>query len=430
MKEIGIGLLGFGTVGAGVVKGLLDNGGLISERLGVKLVLRKVADIDTRKDRGVKLGPDVLVRDANAVIEDPAVNVVVELIGGTGAARDLVMKSLEAGKPVVTANKALLAGHGEEIFALARRKNVDIYFGASVGGGIPIIRALREGLVANHIESIYGILNGTCNFILTEMEQTGVSFDTALKDAQKAGFAEADPSLDVDGHDTAHKALILASIAFGCNPSPDSVSVEGIRRVSLEDINYARELGYRIKLMAVLKSVDSAVEVRVHPTLVPQTNLLASVSGVNNAVMVRGDLSGDTLFYGRGAGQSSTASTVLGDIADVARNLVSGSPCRVPAAVMPGRRVKLIDINEIESRYYLRLSLRDEPGVLARITAALGTQHISMASVLQKEIQHGRFAHVVIVTHGAQEKAMIKAVAHISSNSAVGEKPVYIRIEG
>lgn len=429
MREIGIGLIGFGTIGTGVVKGLLENGEILADRLGVKLVLKKIADIDTRKDRGIKLEAGILTTDAFSVINDPDVHVVVELIGGTGVAKDVVMKALEAGKPVVTANKALLAKYGRDIFALAKKNNADIYFGASVGGGIPIIRALREGLVANQIESIHGILNGTCNFILTKMEQEKLSFDKALKDAQSAGYAEADPALDVDGHDTAHKTAILASLAYGLNVPIESVYVEGVRGLSETDIRYSLDLGYRIKLLAVIKRVETSVEVRVHPALVPLDHVLASVNGTYNAVMVRGNLCGKTLFYGRGAGQAPTASTVLGDIADVVRNMVSNSPCRVPAVAWLARRMKITDINDIETRYYLRLALRDKPGVLAKITAVLGTHDISIASVFQKEGKEGECVPVVLVTHVSKEKAMMKAISDIKALDVVGAKPVCLRIE-
>jgi len=319
MKEIGLGLLGFGMVGAGVVRGLQANGELIGSRLGVRPVLRRIADLDIESDRGVTVDPAILTTDANALIDDPAVEVVIELVGGTGIAKAFVLRALAQGKPVVTANKALLADHGAEIFALAREKQTDIYFGASVGGGIPIIRALREGLLANRIQSIRGILNGTCNYILTEMERAGVPFNTCLADAQALGFAEAEPSLDIDGFDTAHKAVLLASLAYGGTVAMESVYVEGIRNLSSLDIGYARDLGYKVKLLAVIRSDDGAVEIRVHPSLVPAKSMLGSVHGVFNAVLVNGDLTGDTLYYGRGAGADPTASTVLGDVADVVR---------------------------------------------------------------------------------------------------------------
>jgi len=429
MKEIGVGLLGFGTVGAGVVRGLQENGELLGARLGVRPVLRRIADLDHDTDRGVTIDRSLLSKDAAGVIQDPAVQVVVELIGGTGVALDLVRRALELGKPVVTANKALLAKHGAEIFALAAKKKTDIYFGASVGGGIPIIRVLREGLVANRVQSIKGILNGTCNYILTRMEQENVTFDTALKAAQKAGYAEADPGLDIDGLDTAHKAVILASLAFGFQMPLEAVHVEGIRGLAAADIRYARDMGYRIKLLAVIKGDDKGVEARVHPALVPVEHVLASVSGVYNAVMVQSDLAGSTLYYGRGAGRDPTASTVIGDIADVARNLASNSSYRVPPLqlVNPGLKPRAMD--EIETRYYLRLMLVDQPGVLARITSALGEHDISIASVLQKEGMEGKCVPVVIMTHKAREGQLDAAQAEINKLEAVGAKIVRLRIE-
>jgi homoserine dehydrogenase len=429
-KEIGIGLLGFGTIGAGVVRGLQESADILQDRLGARLVLRRIADVDLQRDRGVQVDPSILTTDANEVINDPKVQIVVELIGGTGIAKDLVMKALEAGKPVVTANKALLAKYGREVFALAKKKNADIYFGASVGGGIPIIRALREGLVANHIESILGILNGTCNYILTRMENESLAFETVLKDAQKAGYAEADPALDIDGHDTAHKAAILASLAYGLNVPMESVYVDGIRGISKLDVRYAGDLGYRLKLLAVIKKVDSALEVHVHPALVPLNHVLASVSGVYNAVLVRGNLVGDSLYYGRGAGQEPTASTVLGDIADIARNLISQSPCRVPAVAWLARTIRIRHMQDIQSRYYVRLSVKDEPGVLGKVTSILGRHKISIASVNQKEGMEGGCVPVVMATHQVREKQFMDALTEINSMDFMGASAVFFRIEG
>lgn len=438
MREIGIGLLGFGTVGAGVVEGLQANGDLLAERLGARLVLKKIADVDLKKDRGVKVARRLLTTDAAAVIRDPGVDVVVELIGGTGVARKFMLQALELGKPVVTANKALLAQCGAEIFALAERKHTDVYFGASVGGGLPIIRALREGLIANRIESIDGILNGTCNYILTRMETEDLSFGEALKEAQAAGYAEADPALDIDGHDTAHKAAILASLAYGTCVPMNRVHVEGIRGLSVADIRYAQDLGYRIKLLAVIKRPASAgargavteIEVRVHPAMVPVGHVLASVGGVFNGVMVRGDLAGDTLYYGRGAGRRPTASTVLADVVDVARNLLSGSPRRVPAMPRSSIKVRVRPMAQVRARYYLRLSLLDEPGVLASIASVLGKHDISIASVLQKEKGGAKYVPAVIVTHEAGEKDLDHALRKIDAMKYVGARTVRFRIEG
>jgi len=428
MKEIGIGLLGFGTVGAGVVEGLQRNGGLLEKRLGVRLVLRKIADLDLKSDRGVSVDSSLLTTDAAGVIDDPAVDVVIELIGGTGVARQLVTRALSAGKAVVTANKKLLAEYGAELYAMAARNRADLYFGASVGGGIPIIRALREGLSANAIISIQGILNGTCNYILTQMESEGLDFDTALREAQRLGFAEADPALDIDGFDTAHKAVVLASLAFGAPVDLKTVYVEGIRGLDQMDIDYAAEFGYRIKLLAVIRRDGDAVEVRVGPTLVPETNMLASVHGVFNAVMVESDLADRTLYYGRGAGRLPTASTVLADVADVARNLAKDAAVRIPALPPTGETLPIKPMAEIRSRYYLRLCAADRPGVLAQVTGILGNRGISIESVLQKGTATDGYSPVVIMTHEAREADMDDALAAIGNLTVIGGKTIRIRM--
>ncbi len=430
MKEIGLGLLGFGTVGAGVVRGLQQNGELIASRLGVKLVLRRIADLDLESDRGVAVDEGILSTDARAVIDDPEVDVVIELVGGTGVAKEFVLRALEQGKPVVTANKALLADFGTEIFDLARERKTDIYFGASVGGGIPIIRALREGLSANRIRTIHGILNGTCNYILTEMERAGVPFDECLADAQAKGYAEAEPSLDIDGFDTAHKAVILASLAYGGTVPMDAVHVEGIRGLSDLDIGYARDLGYRVKLLAVIGERDGAVEIRVHPSLVPLDSMLGSVSGVFNAVLVNGDMTGDTLYYGRGAGADPTASTVLGDVVDVVRNLESGSAHRIAAIPESGDEIRIRPMSEIRTRYYLRFCLKDEPDVLSQISHALGKHQISVAAAMQKDEPDDNHVPVVFMTHEAVEEEVDAALKEIAALDCVSGEPVRLRIEG
>ena len=429
MKEIGIGLLGFGTVGAGVVEGLQKNGDLMAGRIGARLVVRRIADLDLDRDRGVKVDRALLTRDAASVVRDASVDVVVELIGGTGPARELMLQALALGKPVVTANKALLAEKGEEIHRAAQEKGAAVFCEASVGGGIPIVKALREGLVANHIRSIHGILNGTCNYILTRMEQERLAFDEVLKAAQAAGYAEAEPSLDIDGVDTAHKAVILASLAYGFPVPMSAVHVEGIRGMAPMDIAYAAELGYRIKLLAVIKHVDGEVEVRVHPTLVPHGHMLASVSGVFNAIWVDGDVAGDTLYYGRGAGRSATSSAVLADLADVARHLSGGSKGWGVALVQVSGRGRVRPIGEIEARYYLRLSLLDRPGVLAKVAQALGGHQISIASVIQKEARSGEHVPVIVVTHKAKEKSFRAALERIDELDVVGAKTIRLRIE-
>jgi len=429
MKEIGVGLLGFGTVGAGVVETLRRNGGLLAERTDVLPVLRGIADIDIERYRGVKVDSAILTRDAAALVNDPKVEIVVELIGGTTVAKSLIMQALRLGKPVVTANKALLAEHGGEILALAAENKTGVWFEASVAGGIPIIRALREGLSANRIDAMFGILNGTCNYILTRMEREQMTFEHALKEAQAAGYAEADPGLDVDGFDTAHKAVILASLAYGVRVPMDKVHVEGIRGLAKLDIECARNLGYRVKLLAVIKHEDGAIDVRVHPTLVPLEHMLASVMGVFNAVVVNGDIVGQTVYYGRGAGRLPTASAVVSDIGDVARCLASGGGMMRTGSTRSGSAV-FRDIGDVKSRHYLRLMLQDKPGVMGVVATVLGQHNISLASVVQKEPHTaGRSVPVIILTHPARERDVESAVQALEEMQAIGTKSVSLRIE-
>lgn len=429
MKTVGIGLLGFGTVGTGVVASLQKNRALLENRTGFKLELRRVADLDLERDRGVSLSPGVLTADAAQVVASPEIDIVIELIGGRAVARELIIQALQRGKPVVTANKALLAENGAELFALAEKQGTDIFFEASVGSGVPMIRALREGLVSNNIRSIYGILNGTCNYILTRMEQKGLSFAGALKEAQKAGYTEQDPALDVDGIDTAHKAVILASLAYGFNVPMAQVPVEGIRELDALDLRYAGELGYRIKLLAVVEQENGEVAMRVCPTLVPLAHILSSVSGEFNAVLIEGDEVGDVLCYGKGAGRDSTASAILSDVVDAARNLVFHSARRAPGFVGYNPGGKLKAAGESEVRYYLRLTLLDKPGVFGQIATVLGRHSISFASVLQKEKSAGRQVPVVIITHHGKEKAFQAALAELDQLPVVGAKTVRFRIE-
>lgn len=434
MKQIGVGLLGFGTVGAGVVDGLRRNRKVMARRLGVELVLKRIADLDIESDRGVIVEPGLLTTDAMSVINDPEVKIIVELIGGTGVAKKLVLAALNSGKAVVTANKKLLAEHGNEIFGTAERNGVDIYFGASVGGGIPIIRVLREGLSGNEIQRIYGILNGTCNYILTRMENEGLPFETVLHDAQQAGYAEADPSLDIDGFDTAHKAIILASLAYGFHVPMQQVQVEGIRNLSGMDVQYAAEFRYRIKLLAVVRRDGDEIEVGVHPTLVPLNHMLASVSDVYNAVMVRGDLSGDTLLYGRGAGRTPTASTVIGDIGDIARNLLAGKTRYQRGVCLTNHEdvLTMRQAGEIVNRYYVRLMVRDQAGALGLITTILGKHGVSILAATQKESPLGQeasgYVPVVILTHAAQATALEEALRDIRESSLLCEDPVKLRM--
>jgi homoserine dehydrogenase len=431
MKEIGIAVLGFGTVGAGVVETLQKNGGVLAERLGLRLVLRGVADLDLTTDRGVRVDSALLTTDGAALIDRPDVDVVVELIGGTGVAKKFILQALRLGKPVVTANKKLLAEHGAEIHRVAEEHGTEILFEASVAGGIPIIKALREGLCANRIERIYGILNGTCNYILTRMENEKLPFDDVLAAAQAAGYAEAEPSLDIDGHDTAHKAAVLASLAYGCNVPLDRVQVAGIRGMAAADIAYAAEMGYRIKLLAIIQGGAAGVEVSVQPTLVEHGHQLAAVSGVFNAVLVQGDVVGTTLYYGRGAGRAATASAVVADLADAALNLRLGGRRRDLSAVQAKAPVAFRDPGAIVARHYLRFSMKDKPGTLARVAAVLGAHGIGIDSVMQKEgAKNAEYVPVIIVSGPAQERAVAAALAEIAALDGLTDRPtVRYRIE-
>lgn len=430
MKQIGVGILGFGTVGAGVADGLLKHRDVMAKRLGVDIVLKKIADLDITTDRGIQVPAGILTTDASATIKDPEIQIVVETIGGTGVAKKFVLEALNSGKCVVTANKKLLAEHGQEIFAAAEANGVDIYFGASVGGGIPIIRVLREGLAGNDIESIHGILNGTCNYILTRMENEGLPFDVVLKDAQKLGYAEANPSLDIDGFDTAHKACILAALAFGFQPSVDQVQVEGIRNLAGEDVRYAADFGYRIKLLAVVARHGDEVEVGVHPTLVPFTHMLSNVNDAFNAAMVKGDLSDYTMYYGRGAGRAPTASTVIGDIGDIARNLAHGET-RYARAVpnYAEGAVRLRPAGEISSKFYIRFLVEDKAGAFGTIASILGQHGVSLAAASQKAGSVGNQpVPVCVLTHAARAKDLEAALGEIQASGVIGGEPVALRV--
>jgi len=427
MQEIGIGILGFGTVGAGVVEGLQKNGEMIAQRLGVRPVLRKIADLDITADRGVEVDESLLTTDAESVINDPGIDIVVELIGGTGIALKFVKDALAGGKAVVTANKKLLAEYGSELYALADANNVDLYFGASVGGGIPIIRALREGLCANRTHRIDGILNGTCNYILTNMEQGGLEFNAVLHDAQKQGFAEADPGLDIDGFDTAHKAVILSSLASGSPVSMDDVSVEGIRGMDKTDLDYALEMGYRVKLLATVKRDGDAMQVGVAPTLVPLDHLLASVNGVFNAVMVNSDLADSTMYYGRGAGRLPTASTVLGDICDIVRNIAAGAPHRMSPIPPTGETVKVTPLAETEARFYLRIVSTDSK-IGRKVSDVLSAARIPVDSIAHKPNEDGS-VHTLVMATGRTDAAELQAALdEISARDSVSTAPVKLRI--
>lgn len=427
-KKVVVGVIGFGTVGSGTVKVLLKNRDILKKRLGFDIKLKYVADLDLKTDRGIRLPKGMLIKDALKVINDPEVDIVVELIGGMGHAKNLIMESIRQGKHVVTANKALLAEKGNDIFQEASNRGVEVGFEASVAGGIPIIKVIREALVANKILSVYGIINGTANYILSKMTNEGGEFKEALKEAQALGYAEADPTFDVEGVDAAHKLAILASVSFGLPLSYGNVYTEGISGISSMDIQFAGELGYKIKLLAITKCKGGDVEMRVHPTMLPSDSLISKVDGVFNAVFVKGDAVGDTLYYGQGAGDMPTASAVVADIADISRSIVSGANGSSSFIVEASMKVKKIE--DIRSRYYFRVSALDKPGVLSRISGILGENDISIASVLQKGRRIGKAVPVVMLTHAARERDIRRALKKIDRLTIVSEKTRYIRVEG
>ena len=429
--KIGVGLIGLGTVGTGVAKILTHNAGEIRRRLGVPLELVQAADLDITRDRGVAFAPGVLTPRAEDVLRHPEVDIVVELIGGTQPAKDLILKALALGKPVVTANKALLAEHGEEIYDRAQEKGVDLGLEGAVGGGIPIIRAIKEGLAANRIQSTYGIINGTANYILSKMTEDRRPFAEVLQEAQAKGYAEANPSFDVDGIDSAHKLAILVALAFGTPVDVKAVYTEGITRVAPIDIEYAKEFGYRIKLLAIAKLANGEIEARVHPTMVPEDELIATVNGVYNAIFVAGDAVGETLFFGKGAGALPTGSAVVGDLIEIGRNLLTGSAGRVPPMAFHSRhQLRIRPMDEITSLYYLRFTVLDRPGVLSRISGILGKHDISISSVLQRSRHASQAVPVVVTTHQARERDVRSALAEIDRLPDVTEKTVLIRVEG
>lgn len=433
LREVGVGIIGFGTVGSGTVKLLQENAGLLRQRVGVPIRLVRIADLDTERDRGLKIPEGILVRDARAVVRDPEVRIVVELIGGTGDARELLLEAVRNGKSVVTANKALLAEHGMEIAKAVDSAGVDLGFEASVGGGIPIIRAMREGLAANRIREIFGIINGTCNYILTRMTDEGKEFAEVLAEAQRTGLAEANPSFDVDGTDSAHKLAILVWLATGGAVPLREIYVEGIRDISAIDIAFAREFGYVIKLLATAKQKEGGVEVHVHPTMIPERHLLATVGGSYNAIYVKGDFVGSTLYYGAGAGKLPTASAVVSDIIEIARDLRRGVGGRIPASGfhLPGNggRTQVFPFPEVKSEYYLRFQVIDKPGVLSRIAGVLGAHTISIASVIQKGRKAESAVPIFIQTHHAKERDVRAALEETDRLPVVLDRTRMIRIE-
>ncbi len=424
------GLVGLGTIGTGVVTLFQEHGPLIDERLGFPLELAAIADIELERDRGVPLDAYRLSTDWRELVGDPDLDLIIELVGGITVAREVVLAALAAGKHVVTANKALLARCGEEIYRAALDAGREIAFEASVGGTIPVLRALREGLCADRVDAIAGIVNGTCNYILSEMEAGGEPYEACLKRAQDLGFAEADPTFDVDGTDSKHKLVILLGLGLGVQASPDEIATEGIERISPLDIEYARQFGLRIKLLALAKLRNGEVEARVHPTMIPEGSVLARVEGSMNAVEVRGRMSGSTLYYGAGAGSLPTASAVVADAMELARSRRLGIAGRVPPLGTPVlRRLPLRRASDIECEYYLRFSVPDRPGVLAGITGALGARGISIASLLQPERHESEAVPVVITTHTAKEANLRQALGEIGRIREVTLPPQVIRIE-
>jgi homoserine dehydrogenase len=428
MRDIGIGLAGFGTVGAGVFLNLEKNRALLRERMGRDLVVRKIAVKDPTKNRDVSVPPALLAKNWRDLLDDSSVEVVVELMGGMEEPRELIMEAIRRGKIVVTGNKALLAEHGAEIFRLATEKRVPVFYEAAVAGGIPIIKAVREAFVANHFRRMRGIINGTSNYILTRMAESGLDFASALSEAQAAGFAEADPALDVNGWDAGHKAIILASLAYGFWVPSKDLLVEGIEGITPGDIRFAAQLGYTIKLLGFIDACpDGSVEVSVQPSLVPNENILASVRGVFNAIAVRGDVVGDALFYGRGAGQDPTASSVISDLADAA--IALDSPRESFGFIPHGLYGKLRPAGEVTSAFYLRLGVDDQPGVLARIAGVLGESNIGISSVIQPETPEGELAVLVLMIHDAPRGRVISALQKIRALDCVHGEPALYRVE-
>jgi homoserine dehydrogenase len=432
MKEIKVGLLGFGTIGTGVVRLLSQNSSVIEEKLGAKLVLKHIADMDTERDRGVHVEPGVLVANAEQVVSDPEISIIIELIGGYKASKEFILKAIENGKHIVTANKALLAVHGEEIYAAAARKRVEIRYEAAVGGGIPVLSAIKGNMAANKFGTVLGILNGTCNYILTKMTQEGADFAEVLKTAQELGYAEANPTFDIEGIDTAHKLCILVSLCFGTRVDFKDIYTEGISSISAMDINYARDFGYKIKLLAIGKRDGERIEARVHPTMIPVNYPLADVDGVFNAIRLTGDFVDTVMFYGRGAGMDPTASAVVGDVMAIARNIMVGVSRRSAPLGFLDEKIATLPIKpigETVSKYYLRFSVLDKPGILSKIAGALGENGISIESMIQTAREEGETVPIVIMTHEAKEMDVRSALAMIDKLGITTEKTNMIRIE-
>jgi len=431
MQQVNFGMIGGGTVGSGVYHAWSRNGDLLAARLGVRIAFRKIAIKTLGKSRSCEIPSALLTTDWQEVVNDPQIHIVIELIGGTSLAKTIILAALAQGKTVITANKALLSAHGPELFAAAAKSGANLYYEASVCGGIPIIKSLREGFVANQFPAIYGIVNGTCNYILSRMKQEGADFADVLADAQKHGYAETPPDLDIDGKDAQHKIGILASLAHGFWVDHREIHTEGIRDVSKIDMQFAEKLGYTIKLLGMAKQISGkkpGVQVSVYPTLIPNSHVLASVNGVFNACFVRGDIVGDTLFYGRGAGKDATASSVWSDIADAVHDLKNGAKGCLPF-VTCAKKGRVVPMAEITSRYYLRLSVADKPGVLAKISAILAAAKIGISSVIQPEGHEGESVPLILMIHDATNAAMQKALGKIAKLAVIKGKPVMFRVE-
>ncbi len=433
MTEIKVGLVGFGTVGSGVAKILQENARRLERRVGAKITLKKIADIDVETDRGIKLKAGVLTPRAEEVIDDPDIGIVMELIGGIEPAKSFILRAIQKKKHIVTANKALLALHGDEIFRAAQRYDVDVNFEASVGGGIPLIRSIKEGLVANRIQSIFGILNGTSNYILSKMTDEERNFQDVLKEAQARGYAESDPTYDVEGIDAAHKLSILIRLAFGTPFQLKDVFISGISEITAHDIQFVREFGYRIKLLAIAKLDQGKLEARVHPTLIPQSHLLSTVDGVFNAIYIKGDAVGPTLFYGQGAGKMPTGSAVVSDLVELGRNLlIQAKGRRVPLLSYQKASIERIPLKKIEDvvmPYYMRFAALDRPGVLSKISGILGRNDISISSVIQKGRKIKGAVPIVMMTHEAKERNVRQALEKIGQLNVIAGKTTLLRVE-
>jgi homoserine dehydrogenase len=431
MKPINVGLLGLGTVGVGVARVLLSHREELEEKIGAPVVLHTIADLDlTSPRKGLTLGDLPLTSEVSKVLDNPEIDIVVELIGGLDPARRFILRALANGKHVVTANKALLATHGEELYAEARERGLMLAFEAAVAGGIPLIRSVKEGLVANRITSLYGIVNGTSNYILSKMTDEGQEFGRVLKEAQAQGYAEADPTYDIEGIDSAHKLQILATLAFRTSVKLRDIYVDGISKITPEDIHLAREMGFRIKLLAIAKAADGTLELRVHPTMIPETSPMSAVSGVFNAIFLNGDVVNDLMFYGRGAGQMPTASSVWADIVEIARRLAAGQAAVPQDLPVLGRNPLILKpMEEVKSAYYLNVSALDQPSVLAQVTGILGRHEISIASVIQKGRHQAKAVPVVMMTHEAQEGSMQKALKEIDALRVIVAPTRMIRVE-